>query len=173
MCYTRHEPVGICGAVIPVRTVNPRVNRSWKIAWNSTNIEIGMIIVCGYDFKKKDHILPSKNSLQYIYSLFEHKAKKYKVFLVFLKYHIDAFLGVTFHLYLFACVLKWNYPVCMFALKLAPALACGNVIIFKPAEQTPLTALYMAALCKEVVLNEKYSKMKYILWFSFQCSGLL
>lgn len=49
----------------------------------------------------------------------------------------------------------------MFALKLAPALACGNVIIFKPAEQTPLTALYMAALCKEVVLNEKCSKMKY------------
>lgn len=51
MCYTRHEPVGICGAVIPVRAVNPRVNRSWKIAWNSTNIEIGMIIVCGYNLK--------------------------------------------------------------------------------------------------------------------------
>lgn len=49
----------------------------------------------------------------------------------------------------------------MFALKLAPALACGNVIIFKPAEQTPLTALYMAALCKEVVLNKKCSEMKY------------
>lgn len=46
-------------------------------------------------------------------------------------------------------VIPWNYPVCMFALKLAPALACGNVIVFKPAEQTPLTALYMAALCKE------------------------
>ena len=46
--------------------------------------------------------------------------------------------------------LQWNYPVCMFVLKLAPALACGNVIVFKPAEQTPLTALYLASLCKEV-----------------------
>ncbi|XP_061163728.1 aldehyde dehydrogenase 1A1-like [Saccostrea echinata] len=46
-------------------------------------------------------------------------------------------------------VIPWNYPVAMFSLKLAPALACGNVIVFKPAEQTPLTALYMASLCKE------------------------
>ena len=41
----------------------------------------------------------------------------------------------------------------MFAWKLAPALAAGCVTIIKPAEQTPLTALYMAALCKEVSSN--------------------
>ena len=34
--------------------------------------------------------------------------------------------------------------------KLGPALACGNTIVFKPAEQTPLTALYMCSLVKEV-----------------------
>ena len=34
--------------------------------------------------------------------------------------------------------------------KLGPALACGNTIIIKPAEQTPLTALYMCSLVKEV-----------------------
>ena len=43
----------------------------------------------------------------------------------------------------------------MAAWKLAPALATGNVIVLKPAEQTPLTALYIAALTKEVTsLNE-------------------
>lgn len=38
----------------------------------------------------------------------------------------------------------------MLAWKLGPALATGNVVIVKPAEQTPLTALYAAALIKEV-----------------------
>ena len=37
--------------------------------------------------------------------------------------------------------------------KLGPALACGNTIVFKPAEQTPLTALYMCSLVKEVLYN--------------------
>ena len=39
----------------------------------------------------------------------------------------------------------------MLAWKWGPALACGNVIILKPAEQTPLSALYCAALIKEVL----------------------
>ena len=34
--------------------------------------------------------------------------------------------------------------------KLGTALACGNTIVFKPAEQTPLTALFMCSLVKEV-----------------------
>jgi hypothetical protein len=38
----------------------------------------------------------------------------------------------------------------LFALKIAPALACGNTVVIKPAEQTPLTALYAAQLFKEV-----------------------
>ncbi|CAF1614210.1 unnamed protein product [Adineta ricciae] len=46
-------------------------------------------------------------------------------------------------------IIPWNYPVLMLALKLGPALACGNVVILKPAEETPLTALYCAALIKE------------------------
>jgi aldehyde dehydrogenase (NAD+) len=37
----------------------------------------------------------------------------------------------------------------MFCLKLAPALACGNTVVIKPSELTPLTALYLAGLCKE------------------------
>ena len=47
-------------------------------------------------------------------------------------------------------LLQWNYPVAMFTWKIAPALAAGNVVIIKPAEQTPLTALVMASLVKEV-----------------------
>ncbi|CAF1358008.1 unnamed protein product [Adineta steineri] len=46
-------------------------------------------------------------------------------------------------------IIPWNFPLLMMAWKLGPALACGNVIILKPAEQTPLTALYCAALIKE------------------------
>ena len=39
--------------------------------------------------------------------------------------------------------------------KLAPALATGNCVVLKPAEQTPLTALYIASLCKEVRLTAR------------------
>lgn len=46
---------------------------------------------------------------------------------------------------------QWNFPVMMFAWKIAPALCCGNTVVIKPAEQTPLSALYMAALIKEVL----------------------
>lgn len=38
----------------------------------------------------------------------------------------------------------------MLAWKLAPALCCGNTVVLKPAEQTPLTALYLGSLIKEV-----------------------
>ncbi|XP_072939206.1 aldehyde dehydrogenase X, mitochondrial-like [Epargyreus clarus] len=46
-------------------------------------------------------------------------------------------------------ILPWNYPIPMFVWKIAPALAAGCTIVLKPAEQTPLTALAMAALIKE------------------------
>ncbi|XP_072761086.1 aldehyde dehydrogenase, mitochondrial [Anoplolepis gracilipes] len=46
-------------------------------------------------------------------------------------------------------IIPWNFPMLMMAWKLAPALATGNVIVLKPAEQTPLTALYIAQLTKE------------------------
>ncbi|EDO36183.1 predicted protein [Nematostella vectensis] len=46
-------------------------------------------------------------------------------------------------------ITPWNFPLLMEGLKLAPALACGCVVILKPAEQTPLTALYLASLVKE------------------------
>nr|XP_029533470.1 retinal dehydrogenase 1-like isoform X1 [Oncorhynchus nerka] len=46
-------------------------------------------------------------------------------------------------------IIPWNFPVMMFAWKIAPALCCGNTVIIKPAEQTPLTALHMACLIKE------------------------
>ncbi|EEB13108.1 restnal dehydrogenase, putative [Pediculus humanus corporis] len=46
-------------------------------------------------------------------------------------------------------IIPWNYPVMMLIWKWGPALACGCTIVMKPAEQTPLTALYMASLAKE------------------------
>ncbi|XP_068994682.1 aldehyde dehydrogenase 1A1-like [Embiotoca jacksoni] len=46
-------------------------------------------------------------------------------------------------------IIPWNFPVMMFVWKIAPALCCGNTVVIKPAEQTPLSALHMAALIKE------------------------
>ena len=46
-------------------------------------------------------------------------------------------------------IIPWNYPLAMAAWKLGPALACGNTIVIKAAEQTPLSILYLATLIKE------------------------
>ncbi|XP_035683791.1 retinal dehydrogenase 2-like [Branchiostoma floridae] len=46
-------------------------------------------------------------------------------------------------------IIPWNFPINMFIWKLATALAAGNTVVIKPAEQTPLTALYLASLIKE------------------------
>ncbi|KAI1739313.1 aldehyde dehydrogenase [Xylaria scruposa] len=43
-------------------------------------------------------------------------------------------------------IIPWNYPLAMAAWKLGPALACGNTIVLKPAEQTPLSILHFATL---------------------------
>lgn len=53
-------------------------------------------------------------------------------------------------------IIPWNMPLLMQAWKLAPALACGCVCVLKPAEQTPLTALYVASLIKEVCETDKF-----------------
>ena len=46
-------------------------------------------------------------------------------------------------------IVPWNFPLMIAAWKLAPALACGNCCILKPAEQTSLTALYLGRLVQE------------------------
>ncbi len=46
-------------------------------------------------------------------------------------------------------IIPWNFPLLMAIWKLGPALAAGNTLILKPAEQTPLTALYLADLVRE------------------------
>jgi aldehyde dehydrogenase (NAD+) len=49
-------------------------------------------------------------------------------------------------------IIPWNFPLLMCAWKLAPALACGNTCVLKPAETTPLTALRLAEIFDEVGL---------------------
>jgi acyl-CoA reductase-like NAD-dependent aldehyde dehydrogenase len=51
-------------------------------------------------------------------------------------------------------IIPWNGPIAMFSWKIAPALACGNVSIIKPAEQTPLTALRLGELIIEAGIPE-------------------
>src|SRR5436305_4877694 len=49
-----------------------------------------------------------------------------------------------------AAIVPWNFPLLLTAWKVAPALACGNTVIIKRARQTPLTALALADIAKEV-----------------------
>src|SRR5690606_36964606 len=49
-------------------------------------------------------------------------------------------------------VIPWNFPLLMLAWKIAPALACGNTVVLKPAETTPLTGLVFGELCQQAGL---------------------
>ncbi len=49
-------------------------------------------------------------------------------------------------------IIPWNFPLLMAAWKLAPALACGNTVVIKPAETTPLTAMKLAELIQDADL---------------------
>jgi aldehyde dehydrogenase (NAD+) len=49
-------------------------------------------------------------------------------------------------------IIPWNFPLLMAAWKVAPALACGNTVVLKPAETTPLTALLLARIIEEAEL---------------------
>jgi aldehyde dehydrogenase (NAD+) len=49
-------------------------------------------------------------------------------------------------------IIPWNFPLLMLAWKIAPALACGNTVVLKPAETTPLTALLFADICQQADL---------------------
>ena len=74
---------------------------------------------------------------------------------LFLSYHSSDGIGCYHIDSLFSSPLpsfQWNFPLLMQAWKLAPALAAGCTIVMKVAEQTPLTALYVASLIKEVCL---------------------
>ena len=62
----------------------------------------------------------------------------------YLTYTLREPLGVV------AAIVPWNFPLLLTAWKVAPALACGNTIIIKPASQTPLTALALADIAQEV-----------------------
>lgn len=63
-----------------------------------------------------------------------------------------------------ASIAPWNYPLMMAAWKLAPALAAGNCVVIKPSEITPLTALTLAELAKDIfpagVLNVLFGRGK-------------
>ncbi|XP_070822753.1 retinaldehyde dehydrogenase 3 [Chaetodon trifascialis] len=66
--------------------------------------------------------------------------------------HVDeSFMCLTKHEPVGVCgaIIPWNFPLLMFMWKIAPALSCGNTVVIKPAEQTPLTALHVGSLIKE------------------------
>src|SRR4051812_32914996 len=64
----------------------------------------------------------------------------------YLTYTLREPLGVV------AAIVPWNFPLLLAAWKVAPALACGNTVILKPASQTPLTALSLGEIAVEIGL---------------------
>ncbi|HEY3996609.1 MAG TPA: aldehyde dehydrogenase family protein, partial [Mycobacterium sp.] len=60
-------------------------------------------------------------------------------------YHFHEPLGVV------GQIIPWNFPILMGAWKLAPALAAGNTVVLKPAEQTPASILYLMSLIGDVI----------------------
>ena len=62
----------------------------------------------------------------------------------FLTYTLREPVGVV------AAIVPWNFPLLLTSWKVAPALACGNTVIIKPASQTPLTALALAEIAQEI-----------------------
>ncbi len=64
----------------------------------------------------------------------------------FLNYTLREPVGVV------GCIVPWNFPLSLAAWKVAPALACGNAVILKPAEETPLSALRLGELAAEAGL---------------------
>jgi aldehyde dehydrogenase (NAD+) len=66
----------------------------------------------------------------------------------FLNYTLREPVGVV------GCITPWNFPLSLASWKVAPALACGNAVVLKPAEQTPLTAIRLGELAAEVGFPE-------------------
>jgi acyl-CoA reductase-like NAD-dependent aldehyde dehydrogenase len=64
----------------------------------------------------------------------------------FLTYTLREPVGVV------AAIVPWNFPLLLASWKVAPALACGNTVILKPASQTPLTALALGEVAMEIGL---------------------
>lgn len=60
-------------------------------------------------------------------------------------YHFHEPLGVV------GQIIPWNFPILMCAWKLAPALAAGNTVVLKPAEQTPASVLYLMSLIGDLL----------------------
>ncbi|HEX8714282.1 MAG TPA: aldehyde dehydrogenase family protein, partial [Solirubrobacteraceae bacterium] len=141
LCYTRREPVGVCGQIIPWNF--PLLMASWKIgpalaAGNSmivkpaeqsplTAIRIAELAAEAVD-KVYDEIAPTDPSV---------------VTMI-----VREPVGVV------GAVVPWNFPLMMASWKVGPALAAGNSVVLKPAEQSPLTALRLAELAVEAGLPE-------------------
>lgn len=74
-------------------------------------------------------------------------------------------IGVVGH------IIPWNFPTNMFFLKVSPALAAGCTMVVKPAEQTPLSALFNAHLAKQVINFTKNINQSWLYYNSQRCGA--
>uniref|UniRef100_A0ACD5ZRG3 Uncharacterized protein n=1 Tax=Avena sativa TaxID=4498 RepID=A0ACD5ZRG3_AVESA len=70
-------------------------------------------------------------------------------------------------------IIPWNFPLLMFAWKVGPALACGNTVVLKTAEQTPLSALYVAKLMHEVEWHDLLKNSALFYSSGYKCRSVV
>jgi len=117
-----------------------------KIAENAEDLAVMESINCGKTIAdSRGDMQGVVNSLRY-YAGWADKieGKTVPVRGPFLSYTLRQPVGVV------GQIIPWNFPLFMLAWKWGPALACGNTIVMKPAEQTPLTALKVAQMALDV-----------------------
>ncbi|MGH0120880.1 UNVERIFIED_CONTAM: hypothetical protein FKN15_014064 [Acipenser sinensis] len=136
-CYTRHEPVGVCGQIIPVS----KVRGAGPGVWGT------LCIQCGQEYSFPC-LLPGPVSMYYAGWADKNHGKTIPIDGDYFCYTRHEPVGVC------GQIIPWNFPLLMQAWKLGPALATGNTVVMKVAEQTPLTALYVASLIKEAGFPE-------------------
>ena len=73
-------------------------------------------------------------------------------------YHFQEPLGVV------GQIIPWNFPILMAVWKIAPALAAGNCIVLKPAEQTPVSIMVLVELIQDLLPT---GVLKYCKWLRY------
>ena len=81
-------------------------------------------------------------------------------------YHYHEPLGVV------GQIIPWNFPILMAAWKLAPAIAAGNAVVIKPAEQTPLSLLVLAELIQDIAAARRAEHRQRLRTRGGQAAGL-
>ncbi len=127
MAYHIHEPLGVVGQIIPWNF--PLLMAAWKLA---PALAAGNCVVLKPAEQTPLGICAADHFRYFAGCIRAQEGSAAEINDSTVAYHIHEPLGVV------GQIIPWNFPLLMAAWKLAPALAAGNCVVLKPAEQTPL-----------------------------------